>query len=41
MITLRSVDRVYPLKGGPFFALRNINLEIGEGEFISVMGPSG
>ena len=41
MITLRSVDRVYPLKGGPFFALRNINLEIGEGEFVSVMGPSG
>jgi putative ABC transport system ATP-binding protein len=41
MITLRNIDRVYPLKGGPFFALRNINLEIGEGEFISVMGPSG
>ena len=41
MITLRSIDRVYPLKGGPFFALRNINLEIGEGEFVSVMGPSG
>ena len=41
MITLRNIDRVYPLKGGPFFALRNINLEIGEGEFVSVMGPSG
>ena len=26
MITLRSVDRVYPLKGGPFYALRNISL---------------
>ena len=41
MSTLRNIDRVYPLKGGPFFALRNINLEIGEGEFVSVMGPSG
>jgi putative ABC transport system ATP-binding protein len=41
MITLRNIDRVYPLKGGPFYALRNINLEIREGEFISVMGPSG
>ncbi len=41
MITLRAIDRVYPLKGGPFYALRNINLEIKEGEFISVMGPSG
>jgi putative ABC transport system ATP-binding protein len=41
MITLNAIDRVYPLKGGPFYALRNINLEIREGEFISVMGPSG
>lgn len=41
MITLRSIDRVYPLKGGPFYALRNINLEIRENEFISIMGPSG
>jgi len=41
MITLRNIDRVYPLKGGPFYALRNINLEISEGEFVAVMGPSG
>ncbi|HPK49028.1 MAG TPA: ABC transporter ATP-binding protein, partial [Opitutaceae bacterium] len=33
--------RVYPLKSGPYFALRNINLEIKEGEFVSIMGPSG
>lgn len=41
MITLRNVNRVYPLKGGPFYALRNINLSIREGEFVSIMGPSG
>jgi putative ABC transport system ATP-binding protein len=41
MITLRTIDRVYPLKGGPFYALRNIDLEVREGEFISIMGPSG
>jgi ABC-type lipoprotein export system ATPase subunit len=41
MITLRNVNRVYPLKGGPFYALRDINLEIREGEFLSIMGPSG
>jgi ABC-type lipoprotein export system ATPase subunit len=41
MITLRSINRVYPLKGGPFYALRNIDLEISEGEFVSIMGPSG
>ena len=41
MIILRSVNRVYPLKGEPFYALRNIGIEIREGEFVSIMGPSG
>jgi putative ABC transport system ATP-binding protein len=41
MISLRHVDRVYPLKGGPYYALRNINLEVAEGDFLSIMGPSG
>jgi len=41
MITLRHVEKVYPLKGGVFYALRAVNLEIKEGEFVSIMGPSG
>lgn len=41
MITLKNISRVYPLKGGPFYALRGINLEIAEGDFLSIMGPSG
>jgi putative ABC transport system ATP-binding protein len=41
MIQLKNVERVYPLKGGPFYALRGINLEINEGDFLSIMGPSG
>ena len=41
MIKLRNVNRVYPLKGGPFYALRDISLEINEGDFTSIMGPSG
>ena len=41
MITLRGIEKVYPLKGGVFYALRNINLTINEGEFVSIMGPSG
>ena len=41
MITLRNIEKVYPLKGGPFYALRNISLTINEGEFVSIMGNSG
>jgi putative ABC transport system ATP-binding protein len=41
MIQLKHVERVYPLKGGPFYALRGINLDINEGDFLSIMGPSG
>ena len=41
MIRLRNISRVFPLKGGPFYALRDINLEINEGDFLSIMGPSG
>ena len=41
MIKLSHVEKVYPLKGGVFYALRNINLEFKEGEFVSIMGPSG
>ena len=41
MLSLRHLSRIYPLKSGPYFARRNINLEIQEGEFVSIMGPSG
>jgi len=41
MISLKHITRIYPLKGGPFYALRDINIEIAKGEFVSIMGPSG
>jgi ABC-type lipoprotein export system ATPase subunit len=41
MINLRHLEKTFPLKSGQFFALRNINLEIAEGDFVSIMGPSG
>ncbi len=42
MIELRNLEKCYKLGGGGFFyVLRQINLDIQEGEFISIMGPSG
>ena len=41
MIKTRNLERYYPLAGGRYYVLRRINLDIQEGEFITIMGPSG
>ncbi len=42
LIRLRHLERNYPLAKGQFFyVLRDINLEIADGDFVSIMGPSG
>ena len=41
MIKLQSIEKFYSNKVIKTFVLRNINLEIKEGEFLSIMGPSG
>jgi len=42
MIKLRHLERRYSLgKEKFFYVLRDINLDIAEGEFVSIMGPSG
>jgi putative ABC transport system ATP-binding protein len=41
MIQLKNLERSYKLPAGQFWVLRRINLEIREGEFITIMGPSG
>ena len=40
-IELRNLEKSYPLAGGRAWVLRNIGLDIADGEFVSVMGPSG
>jgi ABC-type lipoprotein export system ATPase subunit len=41
MIRLVNVEKWYPVGNMKSFVLRRINLEIKEGEFVTVMGPSG
>lgn len=41
MISLRDIDKYYPSGFSRAYVLRNVNLEVQEGEFISIMGPSG
>ncbi|MCL4511470.1 MAG: ABC transporter ATP-binding protein [Bacteroidetes bacterium] len=41
MIKLTAIEKYYENRVIKTFVLRNINLEVKEGEFVSVMGPSG
>ena len=41
MISLRNVDKSFPVAGGQTFVLRRISLDIAAGEFVTIMGPSG
>ena len=41
MIALQQVSRQYLVGGRVVHALRNIDLEIRDGEYVSIMGPSG
>jgi len=41
MIKLVNLEKYYKNKFVKTYVLRNLNLEIAEGEFVSVMGPSG
>ncbi len=41
MISLRNVEKSYPIAGGQSFVLRQITADINAGEFVTIMGPSG
>jgi putative ABC transport system ATP-binding protein len=41
MITLRNLEKFYEGGYGRTYVLRRINVEIKEGDFVTIMGPSG
>jgi len=41
MITLQDIQRIFPVGDQQVHALRDINLHIDAGEYLSIMGPSG
>ncbi|HEX3988670.1 MAG TPA: ABC transporter ATP-binding protein [Verrucomicrobiae bacterium] len=41
MIKLRNIEKSHKTKAGFTYVLRQINLDIAEGEFVTIMGPSG
>ncbi len=41
LIELRQLEKSFPLASGAHFVLRQINLDIQTGEFVSITGPSG
>ncbi|MBM3311509.1 MAG: macrolide ABC transporter ATP-binding protein, partial [Candidatus Aminicenantes bacterium] len=41
LIEFRGIRKVYHMGGHVLEALSGVSLEIGRGEFVSVMGPSG
>ncbi len=41
MIQLRNLEKFYDTRAGRTYVLRRINLDIRQGEFVTIMGPSG
>ncbi|MGI9105212.1 MAG: ABC transporter ATP-binding protein [Pyrinomonadaceae bacterium] len=41
MISLRNVEKVYEQGANKTYVLRRVDVDVREGEFISIMGPSG
>jgi len=41
MISLKNIEKSYPIAGGRSYVLRQITVNIASGEFVTIMGPSG
>ena len=41
VMSLRGIEKAFPVGNGQSYALRRVNVDIKPGEFVSIMGPSG
>jgi ABC-type lipoprotein export system ATPase subunit len=41
MLKLRNLEKYFETKAGRLYVLRNIDLDVAQGEFLTIMGPSG
>ena len=41
IVEARGISRVFPMPAGPVAALRDVTMEVGEGEYVAIAGPSG
>jgi ABC-type lipoprotein export system ATPase subunit len=41
MLQLRNIEKSFPTRPSPTYVLRQITLDIAEGDFVTIMGPSG
>jgi len=41
LVQLKQVTKLYETGEEPFFAVKNVDLSIDQGEFVAIMGPSG
>jgi putative ABC transport system ATP-binding protein len=41
MLKFRNLEKAFETKAGKTYVLRRINLDVADGEFVTIMGPSG
>jgi putative ABC transport system ATP-binding protein len=41
MLKLRNVEKSFETKAGKTYVLRRVNVDVADGEFVTIMGPSG
>lgn len=41
ILEIKNVSKKYQHKNGETIAIKDVNLKVGKGEFISIIGPSG